>query len=128
MGDDVRSHIINISLLRELQQAFQKDICELIDIYLHDANRKIANLYKALNEANLENFAAAARELRLRSLDIGAIQFSFRCLALEMAIQEMRLESLEPLTAMVEQQLTPVLKALALIKNKAEETNSKVLF
>jgi len=102
MGDDVRSHIINISLLRELQQAFQKDICELIDIYLHDANRKIANLYKALNEANLENFAAAARELRLRSLDIGAIQF--------------------------EQQLTPVLKALALIKNKAEETNSKVLF
>lgn len=125
MGDDVRSHVINLSLLQTLQEAFQKDICELIDIYLHDANRKIINLYSALNEMNLENFIAAAQELRLRSIDIGAIQFSYHCLSLEMAIQEMRLESLERLTAMVAQQFVGVSKALMQLKENLK-TNSKM--
>lgn len=126
MGDDVRSHVIDLSLLKALQQAFQKNVSELIDIYLHDANRKIANLHKAIQETNIENFTAAARELRQRSLDIGAIQFSYHCLALEKATQEMRLERLEQLLILLEKQFIPVSKALTLLKQQSLSTYAKV--
>ncbi|MBS0289130.1 MAG: hypothetical protein JSS07_03705 [Proteobacteria bacterium] len=116
MGDDHHSNIIKRSLLRELQQTFQKDVVELIDIYLHDAKRKIANLYKALQEKHLANFVGAARELRLRSIDIGAVRFSYFCLRLEIAAQEARFECLHPLTSALEGEFTTVREALEDLK------------
>ncbi len=116
MGDEKHLSIIQTSYLRELQQQFQKEVPELIDIYLHDAKRKIANLHKALEEENYSNFIGAARELRLRSIDIGAIQFSYHCLQLEIVVQEMRLESVKKLTSLLEQTFQLVLQALEQLK------------
>lgn len=96
------SGLIKISMLRDLQQEFQKEMSELIDLYLRDAKKKIANLYRALEEENLNNFQGAARELRHRSLEVGAVEFSYYCLSLETAVQELRLESLHQLTTAVE--------------------------
>jgi type IV secretory pathway VirB4 component len=116
MGDEANTHAIKLSFLKELQHLFQKDASELIDIYLHDAKRKIANLYKALEEANLANFSAAARELRQRSVDVGAIQFSHYCVALEIAAQELRLECLPKLTKALENQFEIIRLALEGLK------------
>src|SRR5437868_12433369 len=104
MGDEVYSHIIKFSFLRELQETFQKEIGKLIEFYLQDAKKKINSLRKSLEEKNLTHFKAAARELRHRSIDVGAIHFSHCCLGLEIAVQEMRIESLSSLTSLVEKQ------------------------
>lgn len=128
MGDEKHLNIIQTSYLRDLQQQFQKEVPELIDIYLHDAKRKIANLHKALEEENYSNFIAAARELRLRSIDIGAIQFSYYCLQLEIVVQEMRLESVLKLTILLEEAFQVVhlaLEQLKGIKQKREKSIEK---
>lgn len=116
MGNDLCSPLIQISFLKELQQVFQKEVRELIDLYLTDAKRKIVTLHKAIEEQNLSNFKNAARELRQRSIDVGAISFSFDCLRLEMAAQEMRLESLPHLMSLIEQSLIPIHNELERLK------------
>ncbi len=116
MRDEKHLAIIQTSYLRDLQQQFQREVTELIDIYLHDAKRKISNLHKALAEENLSNFIGAARELRTRSVDVGAIQFSYLCLQLEIAVQEMRLESVTRLTHFLEKAFFAVNDALLEIK------------
>jgi len=116
MGKDECSPLIQISFLKELQQIFQKEVRELIDLYLMDAKRKITTLHKAIEEQNLMNFKNAARELRQRSIDVGAISFSFDCLRLEMAAQEIRLESLPHLLGLIEHSLVAVNEELERIK------------
>ena len=118
MGDEKHLAIIELSYLRDLQHQFQREITELIDIYLHDAKRKLANLHKALEEENYANYIGAARELRLRSVDVGAIRFSYYCLQLEVAVQEMRLESVNKLTFFLEASFDVVSEALEHIKSK----------
>lgn len=116
MGNDECSPLIQISFLKELQQIFQKEVRELIDLYLLDAKRKINTLHKAIEEQNLVNFKNAARELRQRSIDVGAISFSFDCLRLEMAAQEIRLESLPHLLGLIEHSLVAINEELERIK------------
>lgn len=106
--DDDCSSLIQISFLKELQQTFQKEARELIEVYLIDAKKKVSALYKAIEEQNLANFKNAARELRQRSIDVGAIAFSFDCLRLEMAAQEMRTESLPYLIGIIEKRFVDV--------------------
>jgi hypothetical protein len=120
MGDEVCSPIIKLSFLRELQQVFQKDLRELLEMYLHDAKRKLANLHKALEEQNWSNFKAAAKELRYRSIDIGAIQFSYDCLALEIAVQELRIDNLKSLTCHLEVKFSEIRDAIAHIIEEHE--------
>jgi|GEM_PF-3990422 len=116
MGNDLCSTLIQIPFLKELQQAFQKEVSYLIDLYLADTKRKVITLHKAIEEQNLANFRNAARELRQRSIDVGAISFSFDCLRLEMASQEMRLESLPHLLSLIEHSLVAVHKELDRLK------------
>jgi hypothetical protein len=127
MRDLDLSNIIKLSYLKDLQQLFHKEIAELIDIYLHDAKRKIANLYKALEESNIANFTAAARELRVRSIDIGAITFSHRCLSLEVATQEFRLEALPQLALMLEKQFMFVKEELERLKSAKKKLGERQL-
>jgi hypothetical protein len=127
MRDLDHTNFIKLSSLKDLQQTFHKEIAELIDIYLHDAKRKIANLYKALEEANIANFTAAARELRLRSIDIGAIPFSHCCLSLEVAAQELRLEALPRLALMVEKQFAFVKEELERLKTVKKKLGEREL-
>jgi hypothetical protein len=96
---------------------FQKEAGELIELYLQNSIKKIATLYKALEEYNIDNFKAAAQELRLRSIDIGAVQFSYYCLGLEMAVQEMCLERLPQLTSLVENKFRQIYLELEELKN-----------
>ncbi|MGD9591952.1 MAG: hypothetical protein AB7V32_05485, partial [Candidatus Berkiella sp.] len=112
MRDEQHLSIIQFAYLHDLQQQFQREISELIDIYLHDARRKLANLHKALHDLNYTNFLGAIRELRLRSIDVGAIRFSYYCLQLEIAVQEMRLESVQKLIHFLEETFETVVKAL----------------
>jgi len=83
------SHI-KISLLKKLQQCFQKDARELIEIYCQDAQKKILELKVNLDNKQWHHFATALSELRYRSIDIGAVQFSHLCLNLEIIISEQR--------------------------------------
>ncbi|MCS5712126.1 hypothetical protein [Candidatus Berkiella aquae] len=110
------SPLIQISFLKDLQQTFQKEVRELIDVYLIDAKRKVSALYKAVEEQNLAHFKNAARELRQRSIDVGAISFSFDCLRLEMAAQEMRLESLPYLIGILEKRFVSINEELERLK------------
>lgn len=129
MVDEKHLAIIQPSYLRDLQQQFQREVTELIDMYLHDAKRKFVTLYKALEEENYANFIGAARELRTRSIDVGAIRFSYYCLQLEVAVQEMRLESVKKLTDFLETAFIAVSDALEHYKStkvKRENINSKV--
>ena len=108
----IASRAINLSLLRELQSLFHKEASELIELYVNSARKKIAMLHKALEEENLDNFRAAAQELRYRSIDIGAVQFSFCCLSLEMAAQERCIERLQQLTVLLENQFHSIYQEL----------------
>lgn len=99
MGNDGRSHIIQFSFIKELQQIFQKNISELIDIYIDEAKKKFFVLCKAYDEGNLLSVIDTARELRHRSVDIGAIPFSFLCLNVEIATQELNHPRVQQLIA-----------------------------
>lgn len=81
---------IKLSLLKKLQHAFQKDASELIEIYCQDAQKKMLELQKSLDKQQWDNFASSLSELRYRSIDIGAVQFSHLCLNLEIIISEQR--------------------------------------
>lgn len=116
MGNEACSPLIQISFLKELQQTFQKEVKELIDVYLIDAKKKVSALYKAVEEQNLANFKNTAKELRQHSIDVGAISFSFDCLRLEMAVQEMRLESLPYLISIIKKRFIVVNKELERLK------------
>lgn len=80
--------------LHQLQQLFQKDIGELIDLYLEDTTQKLTTLATTFEDKNLPSVIATARELRYHSLDVGAIQFSHCCLMLEIAAQERHFKKL----------------------------------
>ena len=112
MGEEVRSHMIKLSSLREHQRLFQKDISELINLYLMDGKRKITALKKAFAEKNWENFLGAIQELRYRSIDIGAHQFSFYCLSLEICALELREFLIPNMIHFIEQSFLEVQKEL----------------
>ena len=118
MGALAINPTINYQLLKEFQACFQKDLNELIELYLNDAKKKLANLHKALETKNLSLFSSSAKELRLRSLDIGAVQFSHTCLSLELAIQEMRLECISEFVFALEKQFEDIEVELLEIKSK----------
>ncbi len=126
MGVDIDPNIIKLSLLKKLQETFQKEMGELIELYLQDARKKIANLYKALEEKNLSNFQAAARDLRYRSIEIGAIHFSYICLSLEIAVQEMRLENLFQLTSQLERKFGQIYQELNRLKSSMNRSRQLV--
>lgn len=108
MERNLNNQIIKLSSLEKLQSLFQKDKGELIDFYLHEASQKISHLYQALESHNISKLALCAQELRQRSIDMGAIQFSHFCLSIEIAAQEHRFESLKKHLALLENQFTIV--------------------
>lgn len=116
MGDEVLSRMIKIASLREYQKCFQKDLGELISLYLLDGKRKITAINKAYQEQHWENFTGALQELRYRSMDIGAHQFSFYCLTVEIAAIETQLHRLPQLLIWLENAFTQVEKELERLK------------
>ncbi len=120
MRNGVESPAIKISLLHALSETFQRETDELIEIYLQEAKRKISILHSALSQCNITNFIATARELRLSSLDMGAIQFSHHCLSLEIAAAEMRLESLPSLISFIENQFIGICHSLNRLRKQSE--------
>lgn len=116
MGESVRSQAINFKLLQEFQIIYQTNMNELIDLYLRDAEKKFSQLYKALQAHKMQEFVSSARELRIRSLGIGAIRYSHMCLSLELAGQEMRLENLGHILQLLEEQFIPIKTELLRIK------------
>jgi len=123
MVEKVTSPLIRLSFLHELQQGFQKNFSELIDLYLQDAVKKVEALRTALKEKNISHLASAARELRGRSIDIGAIPFSYCCLHLEMAAQEMHLEILDSLISTLEVSFSELTDALEQLKKEPLSKN-----
>lgn len=116
MGDAGFSRTIKISSLKEYQKLFQKDVSELINLYVLDAKRKINALKKAFSEKHWENFLGALQELRHRSVDIGAHQFSYYCLQLEIAAIEMQLLEIPHRIALLERAFNEVEEELERIK------------
>lgn len=90
MGGGFKSQYIQTAMLQSLSAIYNRDLSELIDLYLIDAKRKISQLSKALEQKNFEELNTCAKELRARSAEIGAVHFSHLCLMLEINIQEMR--------------------------------------
>lgn len=116
------SPLIDFNLLSELEQGFQKNLSELIDLYLKDAIRKIEQLQKAYQDKNFKSILNAAKELRNRSMDVGAIKFSFNCLSLELAIQEHRSETVPQLINVICRNFEQVSSELCRIKHKFNNT------
>ena len=114
------SPVINFNALTELEHGFQKNLSELIELYLKDADKKLEQLQKANHENNLKNILCGVRELRNRSMDVGAIQFSFNCLNLELAVQERRLESIAGLLKQIITNFTQVSTELLRIRQQLD--------
>lgn len=123
MGDLVVSPNINFQILLAFQDNFQKDLVELIEIYLSDAPKKFLTLNKTLASKDFRSFSSAIRDLRCRSLDIGAVQFSHACLGLELAMQEMRLECIPHFLHQLQSQFLHVEKELQQIKQKHQQAS-----
>lgn len=106
MEKDRKNKVISIASLEKLQSLFQKDRQALIAIYLEEAERRVRALYHALDHHNTAKLIHHAQELRHRSQDIGAIQFSHACLGVEIAAQEYRFNVLHEYLAFLENQFT----------------------
>lgn len=117
MDNDRNNRAIKLSVLQKLQQVFQKDLGELIDIYLEEAKRKLLHLYQAIEDNNIPKLINCAQELRYSSVDIGALQFSHYCLSIEIAAQECRFESLKKHLALLENQFRMIKQQLENIKS-----------
>lgn len=118
METDRKNQAIKLTAIHKLQQVFQKDLRELIDIYLEEAKRKLSHLYQAIEENNIPKLINSAQELRYRSVDIGALQFSHLCLSIEIAAQEFRFESLKKHLALLENQFRMISQQLEELKAK----------
>lgn len=94
MGSTPSTCQIQLQYLKKLQQTFQKDSGELIDIFLNDITKKIAVIQKAFEKKDWPNLKKELEYTRYRSIEIGAIQFSHYCLSLELAVQEMQIPKL----------------------------------
>lgn len=116
MEEDRCNRAIKLSVLQKLQKVFQKDLGELIDIYLEEAKRKFTHLYQSIEENNIAKLIDTVQELRYRSVDVGALQFSHYCLSIEIAAQECRFESLKKLLALLENQFSICMQQLEEIK------------
>lgn len=125
MEKDREKKTIKLSILQKLQQLFQKDLAELVEIYVEEAKRKINQLHQAFDERNMSKFVGAAQDLRYRSVDMGALQFSHVCLGLEIAAQEHRFESLKMHLALLENQFSMVSEELERIKTSVPLKNMK---
>lgn len=112
MEDGFKTQHIQIKALETLEELYNRDLKDLIDLYLHAARLKIANLHKTLSQKNYENLASEAQELRFRSTEIGAIQFSHLCLSLEITVQEMRIDHLQSGIERLEQNFQLIEKEL----------------
>lgn len=125
MGDLVHSPTINFQMLLEFQDCFQKDLSELIDMYLSDSHKKFDQLSKALEACNFKAMQTAARELRKRSIDVGAIHFSHACLGLELALQEMRLERIQHFVSQLNTQFLQIEHELLRIKQRQSQPQTQ---
>lgn len=108
MERDDASNSIKQDYLKRMQKIFQKDIQELIEIYISDSKKKLSELQKALSESNLSQFIVAVQELRQSSADMGAIQFSHYCLTIEIAANERHFEKLKQLMGSIESKFAKV--------------------
>ena len=77
--------IINRTVFAELKQSVGEDfISELIDTFLADAPKLIAELHTTLSIGNADGFRRAAHSLKSTSANFGATQFSALAKELEM--------------------------------------------
>jgi primosomal protein N'' len=119
MDKDRNKTVIKLSSLEKLQSLFQKEKGELIDLYIQETQQKMSQLYAALESNNISKLAHIAQELRYRSVDMGAIQFSHYCLSIEIAAQECRLESIKKHLALLENQFTIIKDYFETLKEPA---------
>ena len=118
MEKDRKNEVIKLPILEKLQSLFQKDKNELIDLYLDDATLKISHLFQALENNNFLKLGQYAQDLRHRSIDIGAIQFTHFCLTIEIAAAEHRFESIRHHLALLENQFRIVKEYFETLKEK----------
>lgn len=74
--------------LNKLKKVFQKDINSMLEWYLADSEKKLLALEIALDKNNHKQIITLLKEIRLMSVDIGAISFSFLCLSAELVLVE----------------------------------------
>lgn len=118
MSNSASYQVIDLRLLNEFQVSYQTDLKELIDIYITDALKKFDKLENTLDMGNITEFLSTARDLRSRSLDIGAVRFSHSCLGLEVAAQEHRIHVLAPFIEYLQCQFQHIQTALLEIKSQ----------
>lgn len=118
MGSVVSSKVIDMNSLLALQDLFQKNLVDLIDVYLQDAQKCLDRLIVNIRNQNSSALQKAAKDLRCSSLDIGAIQFSHLCISIEMAAQEHRLNHALTIYKEIVESFIHVREALLDIKHR----------
>lgn len=103
--------------LTKLAHLFQKEIPSLIDIYIKESEALMEKLKRYVSNAEFKYILRTASELRLSSLEIGALHFSFLILSLEIAASEHRAPVWDRALQTIDQQYHQVVHELTSIKS-----------
>lgn len=116
---------VNYSALYKLAQFFQKEMTAVIDMYLKDSEKLMVQLKTHFAQADLKYILKSLQELRQNSQEIGAMQFSYMLLSLEIAIREYRLQQWEPAYRVLQEHFNTVLDELATLRFVAEKEQAQ---
>lgn len=112
---------VNQSSLYKLAQFFQKEVTSVIDLYLKDSEKLMVQLKNHFTQNDSKYILKALQELRQNSLEIGAMQFSYLLLSLEISIREYRLYHWEKAYAVLKTHFNSVLDELATLRFMTEK-------
>ncbi|HET9843832.1 MAG TPA: hypothetical protein VFP93_04175 [Gammaproteobacteria bacterium] len=115
VGDRLPNQV-NLSVLKKLALFIQKEINILIDHYVKDSQKLMEKLKVHITNADLKHIQRTVRDLRQSSQEIGAMQFSFLLLSLEIAVSEYRVREWQPAYNKIEQYYNWVIDELATIR------------
>lgn len=83
---------IDISILNELKEIMEDDFDELISIFISDGKTQIEDMKKAIDSSNIDEVKRIAHTLKGSSVNIGVLDLSESCKALEYKAAENSLE------------------------------------
>ncbi len=114
-GERVRLQI-DKKALSKLALFYQKEEKTLIELYIKDSQQLMEKLSGYLAQEKESSSLSSIQEFRLRSVEIGALEFSYLLLSFEITISEKRLHNWVHASQVIEQNYLKVLNDLEALK------------
>jgi len=113
-------HVLDERILNDLRDLGGQDdpglLAELIDIFLHDAPQRMAEIASGLKSGDLKTVERAAHTLKSSSANIGALGLSNICKRMEEIARERKSDGIQALASESELLLKDVDSALRAYK------------